>query len=234
MPSQTIIQHSFAAGVLSPRMRGRVDLAQYAAGAQDLTNILVQTQGGAAKRPGSYHAGASKPGSRVRLVPFIVSSAVAFVVEFGPLYCRFWRNRAQVLASGVPQELVSPYALADLRALKAAQSADVMYLFHPGHQPQKLARTAAGVFTLTPVVFGNGPYDAENTGDVGASPPSAASSGAETDTAAPAPVGTGVGDGADPTGPPPSEGGDAEAAGGEPGGDPGAESESGPGGLGEA
>ena len=54
----TLIQTSFAAGMLSPRMRGRVDLQQYPAGAEDLTNALVQTQGGATKRPGSYFVAA--------------------------------------------------------------------------------------------------------------------------------------------------------------------------------
>ena len=48
------IQTNFAGGELSPRMAGRVDLDQYQAGAQELTNLLVQTQGGITRRSGSY------------------------------------------------------------------------------------------------------------------------------------------------------------------------------------
>lgn len=197
MATASIIQTSFAAGILSPRMRGRVDLQQYAAGAEDLLNMMVLPQGGITKRSGTYYAGTVKAG-QVRLVPFIVSSVVAYVLEFGDLYFRVWRNHAQVLASGVPQEVTTPYVLADLRALEIKQSADVAYVFHGSYQPRKIQRTASGVFTLTPVAFENGPFDTENTGDVGASPPSASSSNTETATGQPAPIGTGAGDGPDP------------------------------------
>lgn len=198
MATQTIIQTSFAAGILSRRMRGRVDLQQYAAGAEDLTNLVVLPQGGVTKRSGSYDIAAVKSG-RVRLVPFIVSNVVAYVLEIGDLYFRVLRNRTQVLAAGVPQEVVTPYLLADLRVLKFPQSADVAYVFHSSYQPRKITRSAAGVFSLTPVAFENGPFDAENTGDVGASPPSASFSGTETATTTTVTTGSGVGDGVDRT-----------------------------------
>jgi hypothetical protein len=193
-----IIQPSFAAGMLSPRLRGRVDLQQYAAGAEDLTNASVQTQGGASKRPGSYFMEAPKAAARVRLVPFVVSSAVAYVLEFGNLYLRFARNRAQLLAGSTPLEIATPYTLAQLRTLKFAQSADVLYIFHPAHQPRKLSRTAAATFVLDLVVFENGPFDVENSGDVGASPPSGTATAPEDATGAGSAGGTGTGDGADP------------------------------------
>jgi len=197
MPTVTTIQTSFAAGVLSKRLRGRVDLQQYAAGAEDLTNVLVLPEGGVTKRSGTYYAGGIKAG-RPRLVPFIVSNVVAYVLEFGDLYFRVWRNHAQVLAAGVPQEVTTPYALADLRDLKFTQSADVAYITHGSYQPRKITRSAAGVFSLTPVTFENGPFDTENTGDVGAAAPSSSSSGTESGTEEPAPTGSGYGDGPDP------------------------------------
>jgi hypothetical protein len=193
----TIIQPSFAAGMLSRRMRGRIDLQQYAAGAEDLTNMVVLPQGGATKRSGTYHVTTAKAG-RVRLVPFVVSSVVAYVLEFGDLYFRVYRNRGQVQASGVPQEVATPYGLAHLRELKFAQSADVAYVFHGSYQTRKITRSAAGVFSIAPVAFENGPFGPENTGDVGAAAPSATSSGTETGTAAEEATGSGVGDGRDP------------------------------------
>lgn len=215
MATQDIIQTSFAAGILSRRMRGRVDLAQYAAGAEDLTNLVVLPQGGVTKRSGSYDVAAVKAG-RVRVESFIVSNVVAYVIEFGDLYFRVYRNRSQVLAAGVPQEVVTPYLLAHLRELKFSQSADVAYVFHGSYQPRKITRSAAGVFSLTAVAFENGPFDAENTGDVGAAPPAPASSGTETATTTTTTTGSGVGDGVDRTGPA-GEAAAGEATGGEPG-----------------
>jgi hypothetical protein len=213
-----ITQPSFAAGMLSPRLRGRVDLQQYAAGAEDLTNALVQTQGGATRRPGSYDIAAPKAAARVRLVPFIVSSAVAYVLELGNLYVRVFRNRAQLLNGSTPLEIATPWTTAELRALKFAQSADVLYVFHPSHQPRKLSREADGSFALSLLVLEAGPFDVENTGDVGAALPGADTSDPEDGTGSTTPGGSGTGDGPDPgsgTGGGEGGGGEAEAEGGE-------------------
>jgi len=199
MPQQTIIQSSFAAGMLSRGLRGRVDLAQVLAGAEDLTNLLVQTQGGATKRPGSYFMAAPHTNGRVRLIPFLVSSAVVYVLEIGGGTMRFFRNRALLTNGTIPLTIATPWTLAELRSLKYAQSADVMYLFHPNHQPRKLSRTGAAAFELALAVFENGPYDAENTGDVGASLPSPTSSSAEAGTTGAGTTGSGTGDGGDGT-----------------------------------
>lgn len=229
-----LTQPSFAAGMLSPRMRGRVDLQQYAAGAEDLTNALVLPQGGATRRPGSYDIAAPGLNARVRLVPFIVSSAVAYVLELGNLYLRIFRNRAQLLNGADPLEITTPWTTAQLRSLKFAQSADVLYVFHPSHQPRKLSREADGSFSLALLVLEAGPFDVENTGDVGASLPSPDVSDPEDATGGSSPGGSGTGDGPDPgsgTGEGEGassgdgdadgdggEGGEAEAEGGEPGG----------------
>ena len=224
MPQQTIIQSSFAAGMLSPRLRGRVDLAQYPAGAEDLTNLLVQTQGGATKRPGSYFMAAPHTNARVRLIPFLVSSAVVYVLEIGAGTMRFFRNRALLTDVTIPLTIATPWTLAELRSLKYAQSADVMYLFHPSHQPRKLSRTGAAAFELALAVFENGPYDDENTGDVGASLPSPTSSSAAAGTTGGSAGGSGTGDG-----PPPGSGIAGSGGGGE---GEGVGGESGPSGMG--
>ena len=43
---------------------------------------------------------------------------------------------------GSPKIFESPFAAADLRAVRYAQSADVIYFAHPGYAPRKLARHA--------------------------------------------------------------------------------------------
>jgi hypothetical protein len=58
--------------------------------------------------------------------------------------------------------LATTYETADLAELKFAQSADVMYICHPDYVPKKLSRTGHTSWTITDVVFTNGPYLDDN------------------------------------------------------------------------
>jgi hypothetical protein len=46
------IQTNFSSGEIDPLLRARVDLKQYQNGAETLTNVLVQPQGGVRRRGG--------------------------------------------------------------------------------------------------------------------------------------------------------------------------------------
>ena len=192
MPRQRTIQTNFSGGEFSPRLFGRPDLDAWANGAATMLNFLVLPQGGATRRPGSYYvAGVKTNTDRVRLIPFTVSSIAAYVIELGPLYARFYRNRGQVMdGTGAPIELVTPWAADDLQALRWAQSADVLVVTHKNYAPQQISRTSESVFTIAPVNFQNGPYQPENTGDVGTAGGSGTSSGSESGTAVPNPGGS--------------------------------------------
>ena len=87
----TIITN-FQAGELSPRLEGRIDLQKYNAGAQTLQNMLAFPQGGITRRPGTYYAGSSKDGGKVRLINFEYSDEQAYVLEFGANYIRFFKD----------------------------------------------------------------------------------------------------------------------------------------------
>lgn len=157
-------QSNFAGGEISPRAFARTDVRRYANAAGGIQNFTVGVRGEATRRRGSYYAGPVKSASgRVRMVRFEVSTIAAYVLEFGASYVRFWRNRAQVESSpGTPLEVATPYALADLRELRFAQSADVLYICHPDYAPRKLTRTSATSFTLTTIAFQDGPWLPEN------------------------------------------------------------------------
>ena len=187
MPRARPIQTNFTGGEFSPRLLGRPDLDAYANGAATLLNFLVLPQGGATRRPGSYYVAPVKAAAnRVRLIPFTVSSIAAYVIELGPLYARFYRNRGRVVdGSNVPVELVTPWPADVLQYLRWAQSADVLIVTHSSYAPQQISRTAAGAFSIAPVNFQNGPYQPENTGDVGTAGGMGDTSGA--DVAAPVP-----------------------------------------------
>ena len=92
MARVSTIVTNFQSGELSPRLEGRIDLQKYQSGAQTLENMVVYPQGGATRRPGTYYAGTSKDGGKVRLINFEYSDEQAYVMEFGENYIRFFKD----------------------------------------------------------------------------------------------------------------------------------------------
>lgn len=233
MPRVAPIQSSFTGGEYSPLVYGRVDAERYKLGLARCLNYVPILQGPLARRPGTKYvaptksAGASAP----LLVRFEFSTTQAYIIEFGNLYARFYRNNSAItetakVITGITQAnpavvtsnahgfsngdevevaaivgmtelnarrftvagvtantfqlsginstgygayasggtaarvytVVTPYVTADLFQLKFAQSADVLYIAHPGYQPRKLSRTAHTSWTLTVIPFLDGPY----------------------------------------------------------------------------
>jgi hypothetical protein len=94
MATVNSILTNFTAGEISPRIHGRVDLAKYANGARELTNVTVLPQGGARKRGGTLQVTSVKNDSpNSILVPFVFSTTQAYMLEFGPNYIRFFKDR---------------------------------------------------------------------------------------------------------------------------------------------
>ncbi|AAT38371.1 gp12 [Burkholderia phage BcepC6B] len=170
MPKAAPQQVSFDAGELSPLLGARVDLAKYPNGCQVMENFIATVQGPAIRRGGKRFVAATKDSTKQSwLLPFIVADGIAYMLEFGDHYIRFFVNRGQLVNAGAPVEIATPYALADLTtedgtfAIRATQSADTMYLFHGGYPTQKLLRTSATTFSLQPVTFVGGPFAAVNS-----------------------------------------------------------------------
>lgn len=169
MPKAAAQQVSFDAGELSPLLGARVDLAKYPNGCKVMENFIATVQGPAVRRDGKRFVAAVKDSSKQAwLLPFIVSDGIAYMLEFGDHYIRFYVYRGQLVNSGAPVEIATPYALADLVtedgtfAIRATQSADTMYLFHGAYPTQKLSRTSATTFELQPVTFVGGPFATVN------------------------------------------------------------------------
>lgn len=103
------------------------------------------------------------PLATVRMMPFIFSSSIAYPVEFGNEYARFYFDGEPLLGAGeVHVEVSTPYESLDLLQLQTEQSADVMWIIHPSHPPAKLSRTTATTFTLEDIVFNKGPFIERN------------------------------------------------------------------------
>src|SRR3990167_3886544 len=97
-PSQT----SFNAGELSPRLEGRVDLSKYVNGCRTMQNFLPTVQGPAIKRSGTRHVKPIKDqAAGARLVRFEFGTTQAYILEFGNLYCRVYKDSGGVLEATV-------------------------------------------------------------------------------------------------------------------------------------
>ncbi len=77
--------------------------------------------------------------------------------RFSKGICRHTNNFTVATAAHaidtVSTEIITPFLTADLPQIKYAQNADVMWLVHPSRPPQKLSRTSATSFAITPVPF---------------------------------------------------------------------------------
>lgn len=102
-----ITQRNFSGGELAPALQGRVDTSKYAAGLKTLRNMTVMRSGGAESRAGTqFIAEVSDSTKATRLYPFTFNSDQAYVLEFGNLYIRFYRDGAQIL-NGSPKTITA-------------------------------------------------------------------------------------------------------------------------------
>lgn len=161
MPKASVIQGNFNTGEISPLVYGRVDSDRYKSAMTTCLNFVPTVQGGLTRRPGTMFIGEVKDSStKIRLIPFKFSETEAYVLEFGPLYIRFYRDYGLVLdSSNNPYEVVTTFTEDELEGINFNQSADVVYLVHPNHVPKKLSRFGDIAWTLEEIDFPNGPFD---------------------------------------------------------------------------
>lgn len=170
MPKASPLRSSFNAGELSPLMAGRPDVAKYANGCELLENFIPSVQGPAVRRAGTRFVSEVKnSANRTWLARFEFNTAQAYVLEFGDQYIRFYTNHGVLLSGGLPYEIVSPYAIADLTdatdgtfRLDMVQSGDVIYIAHPSYPLQKLSRLGNTNWTIADAPLTNGPFKTEN------------------------------------------------------------------------
>lgn len=158
MPSTKTLTRSFAGGEITPEMYGRLDNVKFQTGLAQAVNGIVLPHGPFTKRPGTAYVNtAGVSASAVRIIPFAFSATQTMVLELGAAYMRFHTLGATLLNLGVPYEIVTPYAAADLFGLKFTQSADVITISHVGYQTRELRRLAPTNWTLTVPTLGSSP-----------------------------------------------------------------------------
>lgn len=149
MPRLQVGTTNFTAGEFSPKLRGRADIDKFNASAQLLQNVVVLKQGGATIRPPFDYLGEAKNSSETsRIIPFVYSRTDSYLLEFGNLYMRVWRN-------GVPvgYEIATPYTDVQLADLDFTQGADTMIITHGSVPTQRLRRFAHNRWTMDNVPF---------------------------------------------------------------------------------
>lgn len=133
-------QNVLNGGEISPLLRGRVDQPRYNTGTREMLNFVPMPQGGVTRRPGTRYLGTAKSQTS-RLIPFVFSETQGRILEFGDKTMRVWLPDGRLVSSGSEPYVVStPFAASDLRAVRFAQSADVVYFVHPSYPPCKLSR----------------------------------------------------------------------------------------------
>ena len=154
MPVHTI-QPSFSGGELAPSLHARVDLAKYATGLKTCRNFFVQAHGGVANRSGTKFICETANSTKItRLIPFEFNTEQTYILEFGHQTMRVIKDGGQVLSSGSPVSIATPYSDTELADLKFTQSADVMTICHASHPVKEVKRTSHTAWSITSVSFG--------------------------------------------------------------------------------
>ncbi|KKL81516.1 hypothetical protein LCGC14_1993990, partial [marine sediment metagenome] len=95
----------------------------------------------------------------VRMMPFIFSDTIAYMIEFGNKYARFYFGGEPLLGAGDTHvEIITPYLPEELYQLQTNQIADVMWSVHANHPQAQLKRTTVTTFILEDIEFKKGPF----------------------------------------------------------------------------
>jgi hypothetical protein len=164
------IVNSFSSGELSPRLMGRTDSDKYTSGAEVMENFIPLPHGGALRRGGTRHIAEVKTSTQEqRLIPFEYSIDQTYDLEIGNEYIRFYTESAgvygQVQSGGSAYEITAPWLESEVDDIQFAQNADIMWLVHPNHPPQRIVRVSHTSWTLTAESFDFTPLNEVNYDD---------------------------------------------------------------------
>jgi hypothetical protein len=147
------VQTNFSSGELDPLLRARVDLQAYSNALEEATNVVIQPQGGARRRPGTKYlmslpnSGADSAGNGVRLIPFEFSTTDSYMLCFTHNRMHIFRNGAQVLdINGGTLDYLNTSSVgligSRLSRITWTQSADTLIVCHPDINPVRILRGA--------------------------------------------------------------------------------------------
>jgi len=121
---QYVMKNNFSAGELAPALYTRTDIQQYGNGAKTLKNVIPLVEGGVRKRPGTLYL--SSHNHAVRLIPFVVNSANAYLIILEPGFIKVMDTKSMTWEF----VLDSPYTAEQIRDIQFVQYRYEMYLTH--------------------------------------------------------------------------------------------------------
>lgn len=140
------LQNDFTTGEMDPKLRARSDIDQYRSGLAKATNVTVQPQGGAKRRPGTRYI-ASLPANLasqgVRMVAFEFSTSVSYMLVFVPGRMYVFKDGALITninGSGNDYLAISGITASILPTMCWTQSYDTLIVVHEDLQPLKIFR----------------------------------------------------------------------------------------------
>jgi hypothetical protein len=140
------LQNDFTTGEMDPKLRARSDIDQYRSGLAKATNVTVQPQGGAKRRPGTRYI-ASLPANLasqgVRMVPFEFSTTTSYMLVFVPGRMYVFKDGALVTninSSGNDYLAIAGITASIIPEMCWTQSYDTLIVVHQDLQPLKIFR----------------------------------------------------------------------------------------------
>lgn len=154
-----ISQLAFTTGEVSPDVSSRFDLEQYKSALLEAENVVIRPYGAVAKRQGSQYVGQVKYSDKpTRLFEFTTNTNNSFMLEFGHLYIRVWRN-----GEYTNLEINTPFEDEIINDLNIIQSGDVMFICSGKYPIQTLSRYSDTDWRMSAYKLTEQPYDEINT-----------------------------------------------------------------------
>ena len=174
-----MLQPSFATGEISPDVASRVDLDKYRSALLQAENVFIRPYGSAYRRPGTEYCAEISDGSVfIRLQEFTVDANTSYLLLFTPGKLKIYKDGNLITTKN------TPFIGYNLKKLRFAQSADVMFIASGTFPVQVLKRTGTDTFSnLSAFVPKPGYIDATTMVDGTTITPSATSGSNKTLTA---------------------------------------------------
>lgn len=143
------IQTDFSAGILDPKLKGRIDLGLYYRGVETATNVFQLPQGGMTRRPGFEYL--ATLADNARLFAFEFNTSQTYVIAFTSANWYVFDTDGAAVTNG-------SHALgADIFDADYVQSGDLLIIVHEDYPPRQLKRTGASTFVWSAITILNTP-----------------------------------------------------------------------------
>ena len=137
--------NDFRYGMVSEKMRRRVDLAVYQKSAALIENLVPMRTGGVRLRPGTVFEADLTEMKAERIIPFVISVREHYIVVLssGRLYI-LGLDISGRYENQTGEGFVTEYTSSEIKEIQVAQNNDLMILVQRNHPPFALQKGAEG------------------------------------------------------------------------------------------